>query len=263
MLVDNYDSFYSRLNSSLNDSTTKQAYSFGRAVRFKENDKPDIYFHFYDLPNIRSNRSTTLGYGKKSTSSSLVGCGSNKLYAAPSYFDPKKNNSPHYSFGVSRPTKRRQENSPGPIYNVTKKFGEGKPGYVFGTSGMNNPRRMQRCSSVPGPGAYFNEKNHDISFNYNSKLLNTANIIIGREKRFLNKDKDKIPGPGSYNIPNLINETGVINFNSKFMSVPARSFIGKKSQYKFKKIDSSPGPGQYNFFSIFEGYSQNIIKKKK
>ena len=49
----------------------------------------------------------------------------------------------------------------------------------------------------------------------------------------------------------------LINFNSKYISIPARSFLGKKSGYKFKKIDSSPGPGQYNFFSIFEGYSKN------
>ena len=56
---------YQRINSSLNDSSTKQAYSFGRAARFKLNEKKDNYYHFYDLPDIRCNRSTTLGYGKK------------------------------------------------------------------------------------------------------------------------------------------------------------------------------------------------------
>ena len=117
---------------------------------------------------------------------------------------------------------------------------------------------MQRCSSVPGPGAYYNEENHKIGFNYSSKLINSANVIIGREKRFIKKEKDKTPGPGAYNIPGLINETGIINFNSKYVSIPARSFIGRKNSYKIKKIDSSPGPGQYNYFSIFEGYSQNI-----
>ena len=55
----------------------------------------------------------------------------------------------------------------------------------------------------------------------------------------------------------------MINFNSKYVSIPARSFVGKKNDYKYKKVDSSPGPGQYNFFSIFEGYSKNVVKKKK
>ena len=35
---------------------------------------------------------------------------------------------------------------------------------------------MQRNSSVPGPGAYYNEINHRLGFNYSSKIKNTANI---------------------------------------------------------------------------------------
>ena len=85
-------------------------------------------------------------------------------------------------------------------------------------------------------------------------------MVIGKEKRFLKKEKDQTPGPGSYNIPGLINETGMINFNSKFVSIPARSFIGKRNANRVKKMDTSPGPGQYNFFSIFEGFSD---KNKK
>ena len=52
----------------------------------------------------------------------------------------------------------------------------------------------------------------------------------------------------------------MLNFNSKYVSIPARSFLGKRNAYRAKKVDSSPGPGQYNFFSIFEGYS-NVNKK--
>jgi hypothetical protein len=259
MSLSESESLSQRINSSLNNSSTKQAYSFGHAIRFRQNEKKDYLYHFYDLPEIKSYRSTTLGYGKKGFSSKLMGCGSNQLYAAPSYFDPKQHNSPAYTFGVSRPKESRKEYTPGPIYDVLTKIGKG-PGMVFGTSGLRKGRRMQRNSSVPGPGAYYNEINHRLGFNYSSKIKNTANIIIGREKRFLIKEKDKTPGPGAYNIPNLINDTGIINFNSKFISIPARSFIGRKNSYKIKKVDTTPGPGQYNFFSIFEGYSQNIKK---
>lgn len=262
MLLNNSELLTERLNSSLNDSSTKQAYSFCRAARFKNNIKKDLYYHFYDLPEIKSNRSTTLGYGKKGILiSKLMGCGSNQLYAAPNYFDPKKHNAPMYSFGVSRPKpSKRYDNTPGPIYDVSTKIGKG-PGCVFGTSGLKK-KKINRCASEPGPGAYYNEKNYKIGNNYNSKLINSANIVIGKEKRFRKNNKDKTPGPGAYDIPGLINETGIINFNSKFTSVPARSFIGKKfGNYKIKKVDPIPGPGQYNFFSIFEGYSKNIIRK--
>ena len=255
------ESLNQRVNSILNDSSTKHAYSFGHAIRFKPYSIKDNLYHFYNLPEIKSNRSTSLGYGKKCNYSQLVGCGSNQLYAAPNYFDPKQHNAPVYSFGVSRPIKLRKDNaSPGPKYNVTNKFGDKVPGFVFGTSGMKKNRRMNRSSSLPGPGSYYNEEHHKIGQNYNSKLINLANVVIGKEKRFLKKEKDQTPGPGSYNIPGLINETGMINFNSKFVSIPARSFIGKRNANRVKKMDTSPGPGQYNFFSIFEGFSDQNKK---
>ena len=261
MLTDTSESLYQRINSSLNDSSTKQAYSFGRALRFKSTSKKDNYYHFYDLPDIKNTRSTTLGYGKKCNYNQNIGCGSNQLYAAPSYFDPKQHNAPVYSFGVSRPKGHRYENSPGPKYDVTNKTGYKLPGFVFGTSERIRNKKLHRSSSfVPGPGAYFNAENHKIGANYSSKLINMGNVVIGKEKRFLGKQKDQTPGPGSYNMPGLINETGMLNFNSKYVSIPARSFLGKRNAYRSKKVDSSPGPGQYNFFSIFEGYS-NVNKK--
>lgn len=262
MLTDGDALMNERLNSLLNNSSTKQAYSFGRAIRFKIVDKKDNLYHFYNIPEKKCTRGTTLGYGKKCNYSQIIGCGSNQLPPAPSYFDPKKHNAPVYSFGVSRPQKRRQEQSPGPIYNTSKKFGEGIPSYVFGTSGMRN-KKSGRSSSVPGPGEYYNEKNHGLSVSSSSSLINSANIVIGKEKRFRNEAKDKTPGPGEYNIPGLINNTGMINYNSKYVSIPARSFLGKRNEYRLKKQDSSPGPGSYNFFSIFEGYSKEAMPKNK
>ena len=250
-----------RLNSSLNNSLTKQAYSFGKAIRFKSIDKKDNYYHFYNIPEKKSTRGTTLGYGKKCNYNQIIGCGSNQLYAAPSYFDPKQHNSPSYSFGVSRPERRRYDGGPGPIYNVSKKLCDGIPSYVFAKSGMN--KKLNRSSSVPGPGAYYNEKNHGLSENCTSSLVNSANIIIGKEKRFNNGIKDRTPGPGEYNIPSLINNTGTLNFNSKYVSIPARSFLSGRNDYKYKKFDSSPGPGTYNSFSIFEGYTREKIPKKQ
>ena len=259
MLTDGNALMNERLNSLLNNSTTKQAYSFGKAIRFKVVDKKDNSYHFYNIPELKSTRSTTLGYGKKSYSQ-IIGCGSNQLVAAPSYFDPQKHNAPVYSFGVSRPKKRREDNTPGPIYNITKKFGEGIPSYIFGTSGLKK-RKIERSASLPGPGEYYNEKNHRLSSSCSSSLINSAKIVIGKEKRFKIDKKDRTPGPGQYNIPGLINNTGMINYNSKYLSIPAKSFLGKRNDYSLRKQDSSPGPGSYNFFSIFEGYSREKMPK--
>jgi len=261
MFIDNDSLMNERLNSSLNTSLTKQAYSFGKAIRFKKDDKKDNLYHFYNIPEKKSTRGTTLGYGKKCNYSQIIGCGSNKLYAAPSYFDPKQHNAPEYTFGVSRLQKRRYEQSPGPIYNISKNFGEGIPTYVFGKDSRS--KKNNRSSSVPGPGAYYNEKNHGLSVSCSSSLINSASIIIGKEKRFRNGLKDRTPGPGEYNIPSLINNSGMINYNSKYVSIPARSFLSGRHDYKFKKKDSSPGPGEYNSFSIFEGYTKEKISKNK
>ena len=253
-----------RVNSILNDSTTKHAYSFGHAIRFKPNSIKDNFYHFYKLPEIRSNRGTTLGYGKKCNYSQIVGCGSNQLYAAPSYFDPKKNDSPAYSFGREIRLKKIKDLSPGPKYLPPINLEKGIPSTIFGKEGLNTSKHLRKNYSFLGPGAYFNEKHHELSTSFSSNLANSVNLIIGREKRFRKLFKDITPGPGRYNIPSLINVTGIIN-NSKYISSPARSFIGMKNIRLVKKKDLTPGPGQYNFFSIFEGYSKNknLMQNKK
>ena len=251
-----------RINSSLNTSTTKQAYSFGKAIRFKSNSKSDFSFHFYDLPSLQNKRSTSLGYGKKGDYSRNLGCGSNKLSPPVSYFDPKNHNSPAFSFGMEKRLKKFKDFTPGPKYLCRISFEKGVPSFIFGKEGLNNYKKMKKSYSFIGPGSYFNEKNHELSKSFTSNLANSGNIIIGHEKRFRNFLKDTTPGPGQYNIPGLINETGFL-YNSKYNSIPAKSFIGSKNNKINKRIDFSPGPGQYNFFSIFEGYSKEYVDNKK
>ena len=255
---------HERVDSILNTSTTKQAYSFGKANRFNNNKKIDFSFHFYDIPSTQSKRYTSLGYGKKGEYDKNIGCGSNQLYAAPSYFDPKKNNSPAYSFGREIRTKKIKDLSPGPKYLPPINLVKGIPSTIFGKEGLNASKILRKNYSLLGPGSYFNEKNHELSVSFTSNLPNSVNLIIGREKRFRKLFKDTTPGPGRYNIPSLINETGIIN-NSKFMSSPARSFIGMKNIRLVKNKDFTPGPGHYNFFSIFEGFSKDkgLIENKK
>ena len=253
-----------RVYSLLNTSTTKQAYSFGKAIRFNANKKADFNYHFYNVPSFKSRRFTTLGYGKKLDYDKNIGCGSNKLYAAPSYFDPKKHNSPAFSFGLEKRIKKIKDISPGPKYLSHISLDKGIPSIIFSKEGINTTKGLRKNLSFLGPGAYFNEKNHEISKSFTSNLVNSGNLIIGKEKRFKNIFKDITPGPGRYNIPSLLNKSGLI-YNSKYISSPARSFVGSKNIRLIKKKDLSPGPGQYNFFSIFEGYSKdkNLSENKK
>jgi len=253
--------FKERLNSLLNSSSSKQAYSFGKAIRFRNKIKNDLFFQFYNLPTKRSTRGTILGYGQKCNSILLRSCGSNQLYPAPTFFNIKKYNSPIFPFGVSHKNIIREEDSPGPIYNIGKTFGKGSPSCIFGKANIYKAKTDRKKNIYPGPGYYYNENNHKLSINYSSNLLNSANVIIGKAKRFKIGHKDKTPGPGEYNIPSLINDTGIINYNSKYKSIPARSFLGRRNIFKFRKDDSTPGPGQYSFFSIFEGYSKDKSKK--
>ena len=261
--LDDTSIFHERINSSLNTSSTKQAYSFGKALRFNSNSKSDFSYHFYELPSLQSKRSTSLGYGSKGDyTRHNRGCGSNQLSPPISYFDPKKHNSPAFSFGNEKRLKTIKDFTPGPKYLCRINLQKYVPSFIFGKEGLNNYKSLKKSYSFIGPGSYFNEKNHELSISPTSNLANSANIIIGHEKRFRNFLKDDTPGPGQYNIPGLINKSGII-YNSKYESIPAKSFIGNKDNKVKRGIDFSPGPGQYNYFSIFEGYSrENKVNKK-
>ncbi len=252
----NKNNIRERIYSLLNNSKTKQAYSFGKSLRFSNNNKSDIFYHFYNLPSLQSNRATSLGYGKKCEYNKInQGCGSNKLYSFPSYFDIKYHNSPAYSFGLGKKLQKEKNKSPGPIYNISSNINK-IPCVIFGKEGLNINRKLKKNFSFLGPGYYFNEKNHEINHSFTSNLMNSVNLVIGKEKRFIDYSKNNTPGPGKYNIPSLTNKSGII-FNSKYISSPGKSFLGMKNIRLIKrKKDFSPGPGEYNFFSIFEGYSK-------
>lgn len=245
-----------RIDCLLNSSQSKAAYSFPRAKRFKDAPKKDNCYSFHNLPEIRNKRGTCLGYGKKCDYDKIIGCGSNKLYSYPSTFDPNQHNSPAYTFGVSRPTKKSDDCSPGPKYYCPSKLCDGISSCVFGTSGVR--KKIIRSSSQPGPGAYYNEKDHALSNSFNSKISTSASVVFSKSKRFPMNLKDHTPGPGEYKLPTLINETGIYH-NSKYKSIPARSFLGSKNSYhRLNRSEISPGPGAYNCFSIFAGYNKPI-----
>ena len=242
--------FPERIFSSLNRSKSKAAYSFSHAPRFPNNNNKDNNFSFYNLPSQKSHRATCLGYGKRFTINNNDDKCSN-MYNIPSSFNLKYHNSPQYTFGRKYKTnKNYKSNTPGPIYNCRKRFGRDAPFFSLGSK-FNN--KSLDFFPSPGPGDYYNEKNHILGMSYLSNQKNSKNVTLKLSDKRFKYNKNNYPGPGQYYLPKLINSTGNI-FESKYKSIPAKSFLGSRNFSNKILKENTPGPGQYSYFSQFDGY---------
>ena len=156
-----------------------------------------------------STRCASFGFGKKSDFTS----GNKKTNVSfnyyPTEFNPKKPNSPSYTFGISREfyEKVKQDfnfqvyneadiyhdkNFPGPgKYKQIKIFGS--EGAKFSFIGRNQPTNLASKTNVPGPGMYPQLGiKPDGKYMY-SRYKNTTGIVWGssKEKRFRYKDFKK------------------------------------------------------------------------
>jgi len=87
-------------NSPINNSTSKQTYSFSKSQRFPRNSSHVSADTLYNLPGVLSTRATSLGKGAR-------GIFNNNQYQAPYYnipsmFDTKAKHAHMYTFGISR-----------------------------------------------------------------------------------------------------------------------------------------------------------------
>lgn len=90
------------VKSPLNRSKSKHFYSFSKSIRFDDMKSQSSKTFTYELPTVKSRRSTSLGYGKKFD---FVIKHINKkapFYDIPSDFNPKKPANPAFSFGIGR-----------------------------------------------------------------------------------------------------------------------------------------------------------------
>lgn len=88
-------------NSPINQSKSKMMYSFSKSVRFDEIKLKGCKSFSYNLPDFKNNRSTSQGYGKKYDF--IIKHINKKVpyYEIPSEFNPKKPNTPAFSFGIA------------------------------------------------------------------------------------------------------------------------------------------------------------------
>ena len=260
-------------NHVLNQSHSKQMYSFPKSPRFKVLNKSSSSTFIYNLPSSISKRKAFIGYGKKSDFTKEQKS-IDHIYNIVREFDDVNHsyieykNAPHYSFGLSKEhmlkrvingkTSEIKLPIPGPgKYNFLKPFGSFSPRFSMGVKLKS--REFNGNSNSPGPARY---KNNIILNNKGSYFLsnfpNSSLYSMGKEKRFIVRGKET-PAPNQYKLGYLINGTGNI-YNSIYKSSTSKTF-GRKYKSIFGYDNGFPGPGAYTTFSEFGIYkSKNALK---
>lgn len=97
-------SYADKVNKSpMNHSTAKMMYSFPREQRFENNyGKNSSKTIFYQVPEIRDLRATSIGYGRKSDFTKVDDIKKVPFYNFKNTFDRNVSGAPSYSFGASR-----------------------------------------------------------------------------------------------------------------------------------------------------------------
>jgi hypothetical protein len=248
--------------SILNNSPSKQMYSFSKSERFppilssSSSTSSLPQKQFYNIPPIRDKRSCSFGYGNKIDFSKESKDKSKVYYNIKSTFS-KNSGSPFYSFGIGRDLTYNNKlsisnkNLPGPgQYNLLKPFGyNGKKFSIYSKILL-----LDNKKNFPGPGNYKNNIGisrkglYPISEIKNIHSLNFGKNLNDRFSYRNQIEKNFFPGPGNYNQKSLLGKI----FNSRYKSNNAYTFSSK-----IKYVDSRenfPGPGSYNNFSEFSTF---------
>ena len=241
--------------SSIDNSPSKQKYSFPKAERFP---KISIYgaMSFYNLPSMKNARATSFGYGSRynfcpKDSETTPSC-YNFCYGVQS----KQPYAPKYSFGVSRENMKNNnsDSTPGPgkYYSPLKSLGKDGPKYSIKGKSRNSfyPR-----SDSPGPAAYdphtkMNAKGVFAIAGF--KNVKSYDFSKGVQDRF-KYDKDITPGPSEYNK----NKSLIGNiYDSRFKSTHGIHMVFR---HEVKDKDNYPGPGAYERYGDFYKYNDRSM----
>ena len=249
--------------SSIDNSPTKQKYSFPKAERFP---KISIYgaMSFYNLPSVKNERATSFGYGSRynfcpKDSETTPSC-YNYCYGVQS----KQPYAPKYSFGLGRENIKNNfsEVTPGPgkYYSPLKSIGKDGPKYSMKGKHLNS---LYPRTDSPGPAAYdpHTKMNAKGVFGIAGfKNVKSYDFSKGVQDRF-KYDKDITPGPSEYKSKNLIGNI----FDSRFRSTHGIHMVFR---HEVKDKDNYPGPGAYERYGDFYKFNNksmdlSIYNKKK
>lgn len=155
-------------NHPLNNSKSKQLFSFSKASRFARNiKKPNCSVAFYDLPTkqLHDQRAFSMGARQRTV------------------FPHNKKHIP----------------SPSAYFPKNKHMEKSRSGFSFGKPKNTNDRKRASSQKFVGPGPG--------SYNISESLVPKKSFSF-RIKNKTNKIKNKEIGPGLYKIPNTLNPEG-------------------------------------------------------
>ena len=243
--------------SSIDNSPTKQKYSFPKAERFP---KISIYgaMSFYNLPSVKNERATSFGYGSrynfcKKNAETTPSC-YNYCYGVES----KQPYAPKYSFGLGRENMKNNYTDkyipgPGKYYSLIKSIGNGSPKYSI--KGKYKSSLSPRSES-PGPAAYDPHTKMNplgvfgIAGYKNVKSYDFSKGVLDR----FNYKQDKTPGPAEYNNKTLMGNI----YDSRFRSTHG---IHMTFRHEQKEKDNYPGPGAYERYGDFYKYNDRSFNE--
>ena len=198
--------FQSIHSSQINNSVSKQLYSFPKSTRFSPTKEPYCQGSYEIKKGAFGNRTTTFGYG-------------NKINMADGPASPPVGN-----------------------YELKTEFiknREKKRGYAFQReSRANTLVNPEKTSLIPGPGAYREERSLNTSpyKNLSYTLGSRVNDPFERHRNPL--------GPGQYETIPSMTQTGTYFF-SKYSSSGCGK-IGRSKRSSLVNNSNVPGPGNCN-----------------
>jgi hypothetical protein len=197
-----------------------------KLMKNKSNSESESGQNFYNLPDKKSNRCTSLGLGTRTDFSKLNNNICGKYYDLRSQFDIK--NTTGISFGISKEHYKKvfvrndlvkDEENPGPArYDVRNKIGKDAPKFSF-------------YSKIDSQSLF--------------------NLTVKSKKN---------PGPGYYNLPPSINSNGKIA-NSNYKNINAFGF-GKEKRFKIRTIQDDLTP-IYDVTHRFNGTGKSFLSNFK
>ncbi|CAD8121557.1 unnamed protein product [Paramecium sonneborni] len=233
----NYDQFKSVKQNPLNNSKSKQLYSFTKSPRFNYKEKEDNQSSFYTIKTdiLQSNKGVSFGSGTKVDFSKL-----GTKTPGPGHYQFQQQKTceivklKKHTMGAGRlQTKLKTEVPPVGIYEVSQSMVQINKAPHFGLKLLP---KNETCS--PGPGKY------DIQIKEHSKSF-VAGFGSGRAGHSI----DETPGPQEYSPRN---QMAPKYSNSNWSNCQMTKF--SKMQRFGSNETITPGPGKYQIAGEFGIY---------
>lgn len=264
-------------NTAINNSTSKQFYSFSKDRRFPERSPLNAKVAYetksqFDLsPTGGAGRpffhtSTRFDYYRNGKKEEKVPHPSPHQYRIGDTFGPTSSRyNRQYSFGVGRDNMKKlyiddikskgDKSLPGPgKYETAKTFGEKGLNYSMAAILPTEKQTLGKSAKLPGPGSYaFPEVVGRIQGNSIYNTESQYSFGKANDRFAVPTKKVASPAPSQYKPMTNLNQ----NYNSTFIK-NAQTVFGRNNysiidQHFNVKRNEVPGPGSYNRFSDFSG----------